>query len=146
MAVKYSGLLRFTDEIKAEINLAADGTVEKAVIIDGDGAETPIGGGGSSDFTTAEVTITNNTGSDIEIALPEVEDNGRKHLLRTFVVASANGSHSLIVALYKGAASGRIITNNVPSAVCTGEATVSSANTISITGNGTITFGTASEG
>lgn len=101
-------------------------------------------GGGASDFTTAEVTITNNTGSNIELALPEVEDNGRKHLLRTFVVASANGSHSLIVALYKGAASGRIITNNVPSAVCTGEASISSNNSISIKGNGTITFGTAS--
>ena len=46
MAVKYSGLLKFTDEIKAGINLAADGTVEKAVVIDGDGVETPIGGGG----------------------------------------------------------------------------------------------------
>lgn len=51
MAVKYSGLLKFTDEIKAEINLAADGTVEKAVVIDGDGVETPIGGGGTTTFT-----------------------------------------------------------------------------------------------
>lgn len=51
MAVKYGGLLKFTDEIKAEINLAADGTVEKAVLIDGDGTETPIGGGGTTTFT-----------------------------------------------------------------------------------------------
>lgn len=51
MAVKYSGLLRFTDEIKAEIDLAADGAVEKAVIIDGDGVETPIGGGSPTTFT-----------------------------------------------------------------------------------------------
>lgn len=51
MAVKYSGLLRFADEIKAGIDLAADGTVEKAVIIDGDGVETPIGGGSPTTFT-----------------------------------------------------------------------------------------------
>lgn len=51
MAVKYSGLLKFTDEIKAEIDLAADGAVEKAVIIDGDGVETPISGGSPTTFT-----------------------------------------------------------------------------------------------
>ena len=63
MAVKYSGLLKFTDEIKAEIDLAADRTVEKAVLIDGDGVETPIcGGGGSSDFSTANVTVVNSLG------------------------------------------------------------------------------------
>lgn len=51
MAVKYSGLLRFTDETKAKIDLAADGTVEKAVVIDGEGVETPIGGGSPTTFT-----------------------------------------------------------------------------------------------
>lgn len=60
MAVKYSGLLKFTDEIKAEINLAADGAVEKAVVIDGDGTETPIGGGGST--TTFTLHCVNGTG------------------------------------------------------------------------------------
>ena len=145
MAVKYSGLLRFTDEIKAEINLAADGAVEKAVIIDGDGDETPIGGGGSSDFTTAEVTITNNTGSDIRLALPVVRD-GRITFLAATILSVPNSPDSIIVALYKGEATGRVITDNVPSAVCTGEASMSSNNDISIKGNGTITFGTASEG
>ena len=58
MPVKYSGVLKFTDEIKAEIDLAADGTVEKAVVIDGDGTETPISGGTTSDYTTATVSFT----------------------------------------------------------------------------------------
>lgn len=144
MVVKYSGLLRFTDEIKAEINLAADGTVEKAVIIDGDGAETPIGGGGSSDFTTAEVTITNNTGSDIRIAIPSVIDD-RMAFLGAINLVFPNDSRSLIVALYKGKALGDVIIDNVPSAVCTGGVIIND-DRITITGNGTITFGTASEG
>ena len=145
MAVKYSGLLRFTDGIKAEIDLTADGTVEKAVIIDGDGDETPIGGGGSSDFTTAEVTITNNTESDIQLALPVVSEDFTAFLNAT-ILASPNSSKSHIVALYKGEAFGRVITDNVPSAVCTGDVSITSLNGISINGNGTITFGTASEG
>ena len=148
MAVKYSGLLRFTDGIKAEIDLTADGTVEKAVIIDGDGDETPIGGGGSSDFTTAEVTITNNTESDIEIALPSIRGHGNDMYMIGTTLAVPNSSKSHIVVLYKGAAAGFVITDNVPSAVCTGDISISSiAGThFNITGNGTITFGTASEG
>lgn len=147
MAVKYSGLLKFTDEIKAGIDLAADGTVEKAVIIDGDGDETPIGGGGSSDFTTAEVTITNNSESNIELALPVVTDGIFAGLVAN-IRAFANSSRSHIVVLYKGTTAGFVITDNVPSAVCTGDISISSiAGThFNITGNGTITFGTASEG
>ena len=146
MAVKYSGLLRFTDGIKAEIDLTADGAVEKAVIIDGDGDETPIGGGGSSDFTTAEVTITNNTESNIELALPVVTDGILAGLVAN-IRAFANSSRSHIFALYKGGATGCVITDNVPSAVCTGDVSFNSViNGINIKGNGTITFGTASEG
>lgn len=103
------------------------------------------GGGGTSDFTTAEVTITNNTESEIRLALPVVRDD-RRHILSANVLAAPNSSNSHIVALYKGAATGRVITDNVPSAVCTGDVSISSLNAISITGNGTITFGTAIEG
>ena len=39
---------------------------------------------------------------------------------------------------------GFVITDNVPSAVCTGDASISDVAGISIKGNGTITFGTAS--
>lgn len=142
MAVKYSGLLKFTDEIKAEIDLAADGTVEKAVIIDGEGAETPIGGGGNSDFTTAEVTITNNTESDIRIALPALGGHGDL-MFGTIEIASQEISTPHLIALYKGKTVGGFITENAPSAVCTGGVTITGARII-ITGNGSITFGTAS--
>lgn len=142
MAVKYSGLLKFTDEIKAGIDLAADGTVEKAVIIDGDGTETPIGGGGSSDFTTAEVTITNNTESDIRIALPSIGSHGDL-MSGTIEIASQEISTPHLIALYKGKTVGGFITDNVPSAVRTGGVTINGLR-ITITGNGTITFGAAS--
>ncbi|MBQ3948284.1 MAG: hypothetical protein II656_07175 [Ruminococcus sp.] len=105
-------------------------------------------GGGSSDFTTAEVTITNNTESDIEIALPSIRGHGNDMYMIGTILAVPNSSKSHIVVLYKGAAAGFVITDNVPSAVCTGDISISSiAGThFNITGNGTITFGTASEG
>ena len=48
---------RFNNNCKVEVAMSDDTTVTKAVIIDADGVETEIGGGGSSDFSTAEVTI-----------------------------------------------------------------------------------------
>lgn len=48
---------RFNDDCKVFVSMSDDTTVEKAVIIDAEGNETDIGGGGSSDFSTAEVTI-----------------------------------------------------------------------------------------
>ena len=39
---------------------------------------------------------------------------------------------------------GFVITDNMPSVVCTGDVSISSNGGISIKGNGTITFGTAS--
>lgn len=142
MAVKYSGLLRFTDEIKAEIDLAADGAVEKAVIIDGDGVETPIGGGGTSDFTTAEVTIKNNTGSDIYMALPVMSER-RNYISGGIAMAANSTKPPFLIVLYKGKALGSIVTGNPQSAACTGDITVRDGG-ITIEGNGTITFGTAS--
>lgn len=145
MAVKYSGLLKFTDEIKAEINLAADGTVEKAVVIDGDGTETPIGGG-SSDFSTAEVTITNNTENSIELTIPTVEDNSNQSFLNAYANIASNESYSCIVALYKGKTQCFALNENLPLPVCTGGIEDAGHGEYFITGNGTITFGTASEG
>jgi len=60
MAKTNSGLLEFKDDQKVLIALDdATSEVKKAVIIDADGTETDIaGGGGSSDFSTAQVTVT----------------------------------------------------------------------------------------
>ena len=136
MAVKYSGLLKFTDEIKAEINLAADGTVEKAVVIDGDGVETPIGGGGSSDFSTAEVTITKNTENSIFLSIPVVNDSSQT-FLNSFASIGSNESYSCIVALYKGKA--QCFTDEMSYPVCTGGIENAGHGVFIITGNGTIT-------
>lgn len=49
---------RFNDDCKVFVSMSDDTTVEKAVIIDADGNETDIGGGGGeSDFSTATVTV-----------------------------------------------------------------------------------------
>lgn len=106
MAVKYNGLLRFTDEIKAEIDLAADGTVEKAVIIDGDGVETPIGGGGSSDFTTAEVTLVNSGDTSKAVMVPVLSEARLPFepnaTIRGALTSMANETTVINVPLYKG--------------------------------------------
>ena len=49
---------RFNDDCKVHVAMSDDTTVTKAVIIDAEGNETDIGGGGGeSDFSTAEVTM-----------------------------------------------------------------------------------------
>ena len=145
MAVKYSGLLRFTDGIKAEIDLTADGAVEKAVIIDGDGDETPIGGGGSSDFTTAEVTITNNTSNQLIFAVPYIALYDEDEVLYSLAYFPANKTIALNIVLYKGSVRMVLNSGNPPSATCTGDIR-GKGTAFNISGNGTITFGTASEG
>lgn len=103
MAVKYNGLLRFTDEIKAEIDLAADGAVEKAVIIDGDGVETPIGGGGTSDFTTAEVTISGATGDKATVLLmPRIQVSDIRTGIGVIEVTASRKPKTYNVPLFKG--------------------------------------------
>lgn len=57
---KGSVTARFNDDCKVFVSMSDDTTVEKAVIIDAEGNETDIGGGGgSSDFSTAEVKFLN---------------------------------------------------------------------------------------
>ena len=103
MAVKYSGLLKFANGIKAKIDLTADGAVEKAVIIDGDGDETPIGGGGSSDFTTAEVTINIATGDEATVLLmPQIQDSNRRTGIVAAEVKASGTPVTYNVPLFKG--------------------------------------------
>lgn len=140
MAVKYSGVFKFTDEIKAEIDLAADGTVEKAVVIDGDGTETPIGGG-TSDFTTATLTITNNLTDVVDFAVAHV---AKKSLSSDsiFPVISVGPTltKTIPVALYKGSSACKVITPLGQGVEVTPTGSVeSSKGLFDITGDGTIT-------
>lgn len=140
MAVKYSGLLKFTDEIKAEINLAADGTVEKAVVIDGDGTETPIGGGTSSDYTTATVTITNNLASDVQFAVPRIATAHGSDSMMPAVLVGASTTETVTAVLYKGSTTCKVITplGQGAEATATGSIRGTSPN-FQISGDGTIT-------
>lgn len=142
MPVKYSGVLKFTDEIKAEIDLAADGTVEKAVLIDGDGTETPIGGGTSSDYTTATVSITNSlvTGP-VQFAVARTAlSHGGSGSIDPVTTVEATATRTVTVVLYKGSSACKVITplgQNVE-ATATGNITGSSPN-FQIRGDGAIT-------
>lgn len=55
---------RFNDDCKVFVSMSDDTTVEKAVIIDAEGNETDIGGGGESDFTKAKVSLLCPDGAD----------------------------------------------------------------------------------
>ena len=137
MSVKYSGLLKFADEIKAEIDLAADGTVEKAVVIDGDGVETPIGGGTTSDYTTATLTLTNNFVDTVDFAVPRIlADPEALNYSDAVVSVEASATETVTVVMYKGVAICRLIDR--VDATATGNITGTSPN-FQIHGNGTIT-------
>lgn len=145
MAVKYSGLLKFTDEIKAEINLAADGTVEKAVVIDGDGAETPIGGGTTSDYTTATLSLTNNLSDSARFAVPNIlADPENLNVSDALVDVEASATKTVTVVMYKGKAMCRLLAlSKFVKGTATGSIAGNSPD-FEITGNGTITV-TATE-
>ena len=141
MAVKYSGLLKFTDEIKAEINLAADGTVEKAVVIDGDGVETPIGGGTTSDYTTATLSITNSLASTVKFAVPSIVSSHHGDSIVPVTAVAESTTETVTVLMYKGRAICQVLTPlEAPvEATATGSITGTSPN-FQISGDGTITI------
>ena len=140
MAVKYSGLLKFTDEIKAEINLAADGTVEKAVVIDGDGTETPIGGG-TSDYTTATVTFTNNLASAVDVAVASATKNHGSDTIFPVTSVAASATKTITVVLYKGSSACTVIPPIGPGVEATTSGSIADEGSyFEISGNGAITL------
>jgi len=81
------------------------------------------GGGGSSDFSTAEVTVVNQKNSDISFIMPvimEAEDDYPATVLSTTTMLAHSTVHN-VAPLYKGEA----------------DATTDPGNTIAITGNAT---------
>lgn len=71
---------RFNDNCKVHVAMSDDTTVTKAVIIDADGNETDIGGGGESDFIKANVVITNSSQSIILRMMPTTTEATEKIL------------------------------------------------------------------
>lgn len=140
MPVKYSGVLKFTDEIKAEIDLAADGTVEKAVVIDGDGVETPIGGGTTSDYTTATVTFTNNLASAVDVAAASATKNHGSDTIFPVTSIAPSATKTITVVLYKGSSACTVIPPIGPGVEATVTGSIEdNGSFFEISGNGAIT-------
>ncbi len=95
---------RFNDNCKVFVSMSDDTTVEKAVIIDADGNETDIGGGGgSSDFSTAQITFINHTTKYPSIygssTVSEVDDFTGTY---PAMVPEPNTTSTYNLVLYKG--------------------------------------------
>jgi len=101
------------------------------------------GGGGDSDFSIAEVTLTNtDLADDIFVYMPFVYDDnefeeGRSALLGVSENISHGESKTFKVALYKGLAFGDIPTSYVTT---TGDITFEDGYGVFITGDGTVSF------
>ena len=99
-----TGFLKFDHDhtVYIDLDLAAD-EVNKAVIIDADDVETPIcGGGGDSDFTTAQVSITNNSDDNIIVICPIAIDADNESLAYGAVSLNASETSIVTMILYKG--------------------------------------------
>lgn len=91
------------------------------------------GGGGDSDFTTAQVTIKNNTTDAKTVLCPNIlEDNGG--LASGGVSLSANETKTVTVVLYKG--TGYILPMGGQVAGCQGDVTADNITGATVTGDG----------
>lgn len=72
-----TGFLKFDHDhtVYIDLDLATD-EVKKAVIIDADDVETPICGGGASDFSTVQVTLKNGDIGGVFVGIPYISITG----------------------------------------------------------------------
>ena len=96
------------------------------------------GGGGSSDFSTAEVTfIDNSSSSSFTISVPNLFMGDMYSLLTK---GDISGGDVQEIVLYKGKSTATIsYSNSSVTLSCTGDITINGLNA-TITGNGTITI------
>ena len=95
--------------------------------------------GGTSDFTTAEVTVTSGEGTTNTLALPIIVDS--EYYSICTVANNDIGTTIYTVPLYKGEADALIISVSPPTVAVTGSAEyVSADGYIAITGDCTITL------
>lgn len=175
MAKTNSGLLEFKDDQKVLIALDdATSEVKKAVIIDADGTETDIAGGGgdvtvealsvtengiyseagkayspvtvnvaggSSDFSTAQVTIVNNTTTDVDIYMPvQFDDEEEDYSFLTYEAHVVEGETlTVTTVLYKGITDAYLFNSQLFNVSVLGNVEYDSPN-FEITGDCTITI------
>jgi len=98
-----TGFLKFDHDhtVYIDLDLATD-EVKKAVIIDADDVETPICGGGSSDFSTATLTVNNNNGSTVYLGVPYILTIDGQGSVGAGRLALEEGTSTVSVILYKG--------------------------------------------
>ena len=134
-----TGFLKFDHDhtVYIDLDLTTD-EVRKAVIIDADDVETPICVGGNSDFTTAQVTITNNSNDGLAVICSIAADTDNESFAYGAVSLTANETSIVTMVLYKGigivSAEGAGIISDV-----TGDIVLEPTRAI-VTGDGSITI------
>lgn len=124
-------------EVK-ELEVTENGTYEQSGEMYNKVTVNVEGGGGSSDFSTAEVTINDQSGgiiSGIVISLIYVDDESDMLTINAEDMSLANGTY--ITPLYKG--KGGAFINPEKNYVVTGNATVDEEGVITYTGDFTVT-------
>lgn len=129
-----TGFLKFDHDhtVYIDLDLATD-EVKKAVIIDADDVETPICGGGSGDFSTATLTITNSAADSKMVVFPNiVEDDGG--IASGSASIPANETKIVTIVLYKG--TGYISVRVGQIVGCQGDVTADDIDGAIVTGDG----------
>ena len=134
MATKYYGIKdNWTDDDLANVIEVAseDGSVSSVKV---NGVE--YGGGGSSDFSAANVIFINNTGDEAEIYIAYVNQNPAGYYIDNPYYASTGTNDAIITPLYMGENNVMLIGYSIE----VSGAAIVSGNNITITGDCTITI------
>lgn len=101
MAIK-EGYIRWSDEETGAIRWDTEEKEGIAVVIDeANGEVYDIGGGGDSDFSTAEVTITNLTESTMGVWVPYIDGENEEYVIKTLLPINTMASKDITVPIYK---------------------------------------------
>lgn len=98
-----NGLLNFGDSYVEVGYDNEDYSVDKAQIVEKDGTVHELGGGGSSDFSTASVTIDNTTRTSINCAVPVISEE-LQGVCKALRRITGEDYMTISVPLYKGKA------------------------------------------
>lgn len=132
-----TGFLKFDHNhtVYIDLDLATD-EVKKAVIIDADDVETPICGGGTSDFSTAQMTVHNNSDISANVICAMTMTSLSTEMSGAAVSVGANETITVTIMLYKGKA---LITSDHLMSDSSGNITIEPLNAIA-TGDCSITL------